>query len=149
MTRAELNQYIDAVKESHRVPFFIERFFRTDEEWERVSAFEFRNVNFSDRTEATLNRILERKTVIILGEPGSGKSTVAKATVHRSAEKGRAPIVAQLRSYTGDLRLLLETTASAELIGTGVVDGSPVARVLILDGVDEVPHSLVGRFIDD
>src|SRR5688572_8505685 len=103
MTQDELNRYIETVRTAHRLPFFIERLFRTDEEWERVAAHDFRSVSLSARTEATLDQILGRRVTAILGEPGSGKSTVAKAAVQRTIDGGRVPVIAQLRSYTGDL----------------------------------------------
>ena len=55
MTREELTEYIDAVKLRYALPFFMERFFRTNEEWERVAASDFRHVSWSSRTEASLD----------------------------------------------------------------------------------------------
>ena len=49
MTREELTQYIDAVKLRYALPFFAERFFRTNEDWERVAATDFRHVSWSSR----------------------------------------------------------------------------------------------------
>ncbi|MCH8805654.1 MAG: hypothetical protein IH986_06155, partial [Planctomycetes bacterium] len=44
---------------------------------------------------------------------------------------------------------LLEQTAPADLVRVGKVEGAPAERVLILDGVDEVPETLKGRFVSD
>ena len=50
--------------------------------------YEFRNISLSDNTEATLEQLLDRRSVALLGEPGAGKSTVAHATVERVAARG-------------------------------------------------------------
>jgi hypothetical protein len=149
MNREEFTQYIESVRATHHLQFFIERFFRTNDDWERVAAHEFRNISLSSRTEATLEQIIARGVAIILGEPGSGKSTVAKASVQRAIDSGMAPLAAHLRSYDGDLLTLLEQSAPAELVRDGLVDGIATERALILDGVDEVPHAFVDTFVAD
>jgi hypothetical protein len=44
VTRAELDEYMAATIARLRRPFYVERRFRTNEEWDRVSAYEFRNI---------------------------------------------------------------------------------------------------------
>src|SRR4051794_34036395 len=118
MTRQELDQYLEAAVPAHRPPFFIERLFRTNEEWDRLAAYELRNVSLSvsDRTEVDLVGLLSHRLVAILGEPGSGKSTVARAVFLKAASRGFVPLFGSLRSYAGDLRALLETNAPPELV---------------------------------
>ena len=149
MTRAELDQYLERVRTACRVPFYVERFFRTEEEWERVAGYDFRTVSFSDRAEANFDRIVSRRAAILLGEPGAGKSTVSRAIVERAIAKGQAPILTQLRSYKGNLRGLLEASAPIDLLAPLAIDGATVSRVLVLDGVDEVPQTMVDRFVTE
>ena len=149
MTRDDLTRYLDSLTERYPLPFFIERYFRTDEEWERVAGSDFRNVRLSSRTNATLDQVIARRAAIVLGEPGSGKSTIAKAAIGRMINEDLVPIVAELRSYHDDLSALLATNTPADLLDGADVDGRSVERTLILDGVDEIPYSLVERFVDD
>ena len=149
MTRQELTQYIDGIRERCELPFFIERLFRTDEDWERVTAHEFRNVSLSSRTEITLDQVITRRATVILGEPGSGKSTITKAAVQRGIALDRVPLLAELRFYNGDLSQLLTRTIPADLVTNGMADGVAVERVLILDGIDEVPQAHIERFVNE
>src|SRR5205814_6468907 len=100
--------------------FFIERRFTTAESWDRNSteeSFRYRGI-FRDR-EPDLQRLLQHSKVLILGEPGSGNSSIAKAAVHRLAEEGsRIPVPALLKGYRGNLRQLLETTTLPESLDT-------------------------------
>jgi len=79
VTRDEIDEYVAATIARIRPPFYIERRFRTNEEWDRVSAYEFRNISLSDSTEVTFEQLLDRRSVALLGEPGSGSGK------HRSA----------------------------------------------------------------
>jgi len=149
MTRDELNLYLQSIAAAQRPAFFIERLFRTNEEWDRVSAHEFRNISFSPRTEASLDDLLKHRAVVILGEPGSGKSTVAKAATERAINAGRVPLVGTLRSYDGDLAALLRTEVPAELVDNSFVVGTGITRTFILDGLDEIPQELFQRFLHE
>src|SRR4051812_10703021 len=131
VTRDELDEYIAATIARLRLPFYVERRFRTNEEWDHVSAYEFRNISLSDNTEVTLEQLLDRRSVALLGEPGSGKSTVAHATVQRVAARGWVPLFASLRSYTGSLVDLLANDAPAAIVAGEAVDGAQTTRVLI------------------
>jgi hypothetical protein len=54
VTKEEVDEYFAATTARIRPPFYIERRFRANEEWDRVSAYEFRNISLSDSTEVTL-----------------------------------------------------------------------------------------------
>ena len=149
MTREELTQYIDAVRLRYALPFFVERFFRTNEDWERVAATDFRHVSWSSRTEASLDQVISRPATIILGEPGAGKSTLVKAIVQRAVDLQLVPIVAELRSYAGDLTGLLAQAVPADLLRDTTIVGEPVRRIVILDGLDEVPQDRIEQFVTD
>ena len=51
-----------------RFRFLWNGFFRTNEDWERVAATDFRHVSWSSRTEASLDQVISRPATIILGE---------------------------------------------------------------------------------
>jgi hypothetical protein len=97
----------------------------------------------------TLEQVLDRRSVALLGEPGSGKSTVARATVERVAARGWIPLFAALRSYTGSLVALLANDAPAAIVAGEAVDGVPSTRVLILDGFDEIRLEQFDQFVAD
>jgi hypothetical protein len=149
MTSGELAQYLGAVGQATRLPVFIERFFQTDADWERVAAHEFRSVRLSSRTETTLDQVCARRAAIVLGEPGAGKSTIARAAVQRALGLGIVPLFGQLRSYAGDLAALLAQTVPPDLVARHSVDGRAIERVLILDGFDEVPLEYLDGFVAD
>ena len=124
-------------------------FFRTNEEWERVAASDFRHISWSSGTEASLDQVISRPAAIILGEPGAGKSTLVKAVVQRTVDLQMVPLVAQLRSYAGDLAGLLAQEAPAGLLRDTAIVGTPVRRVLILDGLDEIPQDRIENFVTE
>lgn len=148
MTRDDLNQYTDRLRSANEPTFFLDRFFKTDD-WERVAGYDFRGLNLSGSAEITLDQVCDRPLAVVLGEPGSGKTTVAKAAVRLFLRRGKVPILGQGRSYNGDLRDLLAQTAPPALVAGGTADDVEVDRVLILDGLDEVPSSQLQRFIDE
>jgi hypothetical protein len=125
---------------------FIERRFTAAESWNRYSAddgFRFRGV-FRDR-EPKLQTILQHARILILGEPGSGKSTIIKAVVYRLAAEGlRAPVPALLKSYRGNLVTLLKTNTPAEIL-----DDANLKRTYVLDGLDEIPSNFLTQFTSD
>jgi hypothetical protein len=149
MTREQLIQYLQTAADNARLPFFIERYFRTDEEWERVAAHDFRSAHLSSHAEITLQRVCASRAAIVLGEPGSGKSTFAKAALQRLIAGGMVPLFAQLRSYNGNLAALLSQSAPPELVTDPRVDGALMERVLVLDGVDEVPPRRLEELVAD
>jgi hypothetical protein len=86
--------------------------------------------------EPDLPAILTQRQLLILGEPGAGKSTVAKAVVQHLLAKNDAnvPILSLLKSYNGNLRALL-----LQSVPPTILDASNITRTYILDGIDEAP----------
>ncbi len=80
--------------------------------------------------------ILTHPRLLILGEPGAGKSTTGRAIVQHLLDKEPTaiPVIASLKSYHGNLRDLLVQTVPAT-----VLDAPIMNRTYILDGIDEVP----------
>src|SRR5204863_4322786 len=92
---------------------------------------------------------VNHRMVVILGEPGSGKSTVARAAVRTVTSKGWVPLFARLRSYEGDLVELLQPRTPLDVVRGEPVDGLAMTRVLILDGFDEIRQEQPERFVSD
>src|SRR5438552_998595 len=113
MTKEELQKYCQQL--SSRLPLerYVERRFTTATDTGEVTVdmdFHFRGM-LRDH-EPTLSDILKHSRVLILAEPGGGKSMVARAAVHKLiAEQHRVPVYAELKEYRGDLSAL--TTRAA------------------------------------
>jgi hypothetical protein len=146
MTRNDFNHYLDELRRRCSQGFFLARSFRTAEEWNRWSSFEFRARASSGDGEPQLGNVLYHRRTVILGEAGSGKSAVARRTIDLSAENGFIPIFVQLKSYGGDLTALVRGQASEDILRAADVDGAPAARLYIFDGLDEVPAQHVDDF---
>ena len=114
-----------------------------------MSSSELRNESFGGEMEATLEQLLAHRSAVVLGEPGSGKSTVARVAVERTTARGWVPLFGSLQSYTGDIAQLLVNDAPVELVVGEAVDGVRPIRVLILDGLDEIRQEQLHRFIED
>src|SRR5688500_4388095 len=102
MTRDDFNRYLTDLQQRWPVLLFIARSFRTAEEWNRWSSFEFR-ARASGDGESQLDNVLYHGHVVVLGEAGSGKSVVARRAIEHAAEQGRLPIFVPLKAYSGDL----------------------------------------------
>ena len=88
MNQEELRQYIETTLALTHPTFYTERRFRTNEEWDRMSSSELRNESLGGEMEATLEQLLAHRSAVVLGEPGSGKSTVARVAVERTTARG-------------------------------------------------------------
>src|SRR6266849_1419875 len=89
--------------------------------------------------EPGLDEILKHPRVVILGEPGAGKSLVARAAVQEVLrDSERVPVFTELKQYRGDLPGLLGAAAPRSILDlTGSLDRAVLKRTFILDGVDE------------
>jgi predicted NACHT family NTPase len=119
-------------------PFLLARRFTAAESWSKATTQEgTRYVGLFREHEPDFATILTHPRLLILGEPGAGKSTTGRALIKHIQEHGQPAdiaVVASLKSYTGNLRnLLLENTPAI------VLDAPALHRTYVLDGVDEVP----------
>ena len=118
--------------------FLLARRFTAAESWTKATTQEgTRYVGLFREHEPDLAAILIHPKLLILGEPGAGKSTTGRAVVRHLQDHGQPtdiPVVASLKSYNGNVRtLLLQNTPAL------VLDAAELHRTYVLDGVDEVP----------
>jgi hypothetical protein len=136
---------IIAIAEQAEIPF-IERKFLPDEKWRRYSGSETsRYSGLLREHEPALDRLLFHRKLVVVGEPGSGKSTIAKEAARRLASAKpiqELPVAINLRSYRGDLDTLVPNSVPAKSLS-----GDDPRRRYILDGLDEVPREYVSRAI--
>jgi hypothetical protein len=125
---------------------FIERKFTDDEKWRRHAGSDvFRYSGILREKEPTLDPLLAETKLIVVGEPGSGKSTIAQEAARRLAStSGRLPIFLNLRSYRNDLKqLILRAVPSAIL----EIDG--LLKHYVCDGLDEVPREHIEHAVEE
>jgi hypothetical protein len=98
--------------------------------------------------EPKLEEILKHPRLVILGEPGAGKSLVARAAAQEFVRNDeRVPVLSELKHYRGDLQGLLEVGAPRSILEPNAsVDGKLLKRTYILDGLDEIPLELLAFF---
>ena len=136
---------IIAIAEQAEIPF-IERKFLPDEKWRRYSGSEtFRYSGLLREHEPVLDQLLSHQKLVVVGEPGSGKSTIAKEVARRLASREpiqELPVAINLRSYRGDLDRLISNSAPGESLS-----GQKLRRRYLLDGLDEIPREYVSRAI--
>ena len=119
-------------------PFLLARRFTAAESWSKATTQEgTRYLGLFREQEPGLATILTHPKLLILGEPGAGKSTTGRAVVQHLHENGQPTdiaVVASLKSYTGNLPNLLLQNAPAIVLKT-----PELRRSYVLDGADEVP----------
>jgi hypothetical protein len=149
MTSLELNAYRQHVRAETELGMYVPRRFTaatieggTDPDL----GFEWRGV--LREGEPKLREILKHPRLVILGEPGAGKSLVARAAAQELLRTDeRVPILSELKEYRGDLRALLGTEAPRSILEPNAsVDWELLKRTFILDGLDEIPLELLAPF---
>jgi hypothetical protein len=147
VSERELRDYLkvalDAVL-TQEDDLFIERRFESAEDFGRLSVDELQYRGIFREQEPDLQQILGHSRILILGEPGLGKSTIVRQACKRFAElqsSDSVPVPVSLRSYKGDLRGLLRTC-----IDEKVLTASNIRRVYLFDGLDEIPRKYLKLF---
>lgn len=127
-------------------PFLRARRFISDESWTKATTQDgTRYLGVFREYEPDLAAILTHQHVLVLGEPGAGKSMTAQAVLWRALDNGHEiPVPAALKSYRGNLRDLVDKNAPAI-----VLDDKTLTRTYILDGVDEIPREHRATFQQD
>lgn len=119
--------------------FLIPRRFVAAETWTKATTDGIRYLGLFRENEPDLAAILMHKRLLILGEPGAGKSTIAYSiTTHLLSDtpSKELPVLARLKSFDGSLRDLLTKSTPLD-----VLDAAGVTRCYVFDGIDEVPAS--------
>ena len=150
MTRDELQQYRDELSRDFLPdPLYVARRFTALSESGSVSTdLDFRSYGMLREREPTLSEILTHPMIAVVADPGAGKSVVARACVrHFIANGEQVPVFAEVKQYRADLPTLLRiNTPAAVLDPTAAVEGMPLRRTYVLDGIDEIPLELVKHF---
>ena len=149
MTAEELQQYRDQLLRDHPLgPLYVPRRFTALPESGNVSSdLEFRTYGMLREREPTLSEVLTHPSIAIVADPGAGKSVVGRASVqHLLAHCDRVPVFAEVKQYRVDLPTLFSIATPAAVLEPGaMVDGIPLKRTYVLDGIDEIPMELVQR----
>jgi hypothetical protein len=152
MTAEELQKYLDQL--ASRIPLdrYVERRFTAATESGGVSVdmdLQFRGI-FRDR-EPKLDDILKHTRVLVLAEPGGGKSVISRSAVHQFIrDKTRVPVFAELKEYSGDLGALISKNAMPQILDLRAsVSGKAILRGYVLDGIDEIPRRLLLQLATD
>ena len=148
MTRDDFNRYIADLQQRWPLPFFLARSFRSAEDWNRWSSYEFRT-RASGGSDPQLEHVLAHRQAIILGDAGSGKSVIARRAIEVAAQRGFIPIFVPLKAYTGDRAVLIRQHALDGSLGTTDIDGALAPWLYIFDGFDEVPADNFNDFVKD
>src|SRR5688572_14459968 len=145
-TTVRVNEYLHQLRAQHQDDGYIPRAFRTAEEWEKWSDHDWHGHRFG--REPGLDSLLENRTAIVLGEPGSGKSTVAGEATRLATDRGWVPVLLRLREFRGDLRSLVANAIPADVL-TDAQAAPPLPVLYVLDGLDEVGEDLITPLLED
>jgi hypothetical protein len=143
MTREALQVYIDELFSRLTVDRYVERRFTTVDQTGGIPVdmdLHFRGM-MRDR-EPKLADVLKHPSVVILAEPGGGKSVIARAAARQLAtDRERVPIFVELKEYRGALPALISAAAPTDLLDPfGEIAGKLISRAYVLDGIDEIPR---------
>jgi hypothetical protein len=154
MPETALQNYLEALRVKHRDPLYIPRRFAVPPKADEVPSGMQAALRGSTREQAPqLDELLSRSRVAVLGEPGAGKSRVARAAVRQLAESGaRIPIFCALREYRREEGLTAIIRRELRAMGwentyEDLLDIGQVA--CIFDGADEVPFEAQEQFFKD
>jgi predicted NACHT family NTPase len=141
-----LREYLRQLVTEHRDDLYIPRVFRRAEDWDKWAGHDWRGHRFGN--EPGLLALLEQRRVIVLGEPGCGKSTLASAAVRSAIDKAWVPVLLKLREYKGDLSTQIRNTLP-DAVREDVLSDPSTPLLFVPDGFDEVPSELVSRLLED
>jgi len=147
MTRQELQQYFVQLTLQYPLdPLYVpRRFTALPESGSVANDLRYRAYGMLREREPALEELLTHPAIAIIADPGGGKSVVARAAMHKLIADGqRVPVFTEIKQYRTDLPTLFRiNTPVAILSPAESVDGAPLRRTYILDGIDEIPAELL------
>ena len=150
VTPDELQRYLSELLKTlcaeERDPY-VDRRFESVRDFGRISVDELRFSSLVREQSPNLDGILKNSRVVLIGEPGSGKTMVTLEAAKRlanDASLSAVPVRASLRGYTGDLMELLRKSTAED-----VFQSDNLKRVYLLDGLDELSPDSVEAFKTD
>ena len=152
MTKQELTRYLETLKRQISLDRYVERRFTAADAGGGLPAdFDYRFLGSLREREPRLAELLTHPRVMVLAEPGGGKSVIAQAAVLQILGKAeRVPVLVELKGYRTDLPSLIRQSAPPEILDLAAsVDGMRIRRTYVLDGADEVPRELIQQFATD
>jgi len=144
MLDSERAEFVRRACEKAELDRYIPRRFTTASGTGEVPLEEYRFRRSHRERDPELPELLRHPRLLILAEPGGGKSVIARAAVHETARAGRVPVLVELKEYRGDLSKILRSAVPDELLQDGTVN-----RAYIFDGIDEVPAEWLPKFARD
>src|SRR5213594_2231392 len=113
MTQQELNKYLEQLRGRLPLDRYVERrFTAADASGGFPADFDYRFHGMLRDREPQLDELLTHPRVMVLAEPGGGKSVAACAAVLAlSSKQERIHVLAELKGYRSDLGLLLKQSA--------------------------------------
>lgn len=151
MTNEELQRYLDELETALPLPYYVQRRFTAASSGGEVPLEDYRLRGIFRDREPELEEVLRHPQILVLAEPGAGKSMVARAAVHELIrESNKVPIFAELKSYRRPLTDLLTVGKPSDLFAQDLlVEGVTHQRAYILDGMDEIPIEALQDFKAD
>jgi hypothetical protein len=152
MTITELQDYCDQLLSRLPLERYIERRFTAASEAARIPLdTELRFSRILRDREPKLQDVLKRSRVMVLSEPGGGKSVVARAAVHQLARaQEQVPVFIELKEYRGNLAELITRAVPPQMLAHDVsINGSFFSRAYVFDGIDEIPGICFPQFGKD
>jgi hypothetical protein len=151
MTSEELQAYQKKLSLNLTLDRHVERRFTALEDGDVPADMDLRFRGMLRDREPALSDILKHPRILILAEPGGGKSVIARAVALQFSEGGeRVPILIELKEYRGDLAAMITKAAPAALLDPDAkVDGTLISRAYVLDGVDEIPRGRLSQLAAD
>jgi hypothetical protein len=132
---------LELVSKLPTVNYIERRFALAKEDGHLSQDFDYFKSSLPRDRQPDLAEVLEQKQLLVLAEPGGGKSIVAKAAVREFAKRpATLPVFVELKEYRGNLADLISSAMPAwALQRDAAVDGQTLQRAFVLDGLDEVP----------
>ncbi len=151
MINEDLQRYLDELKAALPLPHYVQRRFTAASSGGEVPLEDYHLRGVFREQEPELREVLKHSQILILAEPGAGKSMVARAAVHELIRAGnKIPVFAELKSYRRPLTDILSSGKPADLfVQDLVVEGIARQRAYILDGLDEIPIEGLADFKAD